>query len=342
VIAKKELMARMLVKAGLMGGLASVHHLVNKDIKILAYHRVLPREPEEGFPYDLELVSAWADEFDWQMAYLAKHYQVITCHELAGFMDAGVWPDKPCVMVTFDDGYLDNHDVALPILQRHGLPAVVFVTTGYIGGEGTFWYDQLVHEVLHSQANRLMLTPGGEHVDLGHGEAARRVACTRLLRHMKRVSNDERLATLARWHDDLGVNSKPDPASQHRPMNWTHVKALSDAGVEIGSHTVTHPVLSRIQDVEHLKREFAASKEAIEAHLGKPVLSVAYPTGGRTAYTEQVMACAEQCGYRFAFTYEGGVNRAETWHPYRLRRSAVERYSTRERFQAVLAAPGFF
>ena len=341
-MAKKELMAQALVKTGLVRGLAGLHHMVRKDVKILAYHRVLPHQPEAGFPYDLELVSAWQEEFDWQMAYLARHYHVITCRELAGFMDEGRWPDKPCAMVTFDDGYLDNHDVALPILQRHGLPAVIFVTTGYMGGQATFWYDQLVHEVLHSKATHIHMQPGKQPMALGRTESQRRELGTHLLRHLKRVSNEERLATLARWHVELGVSGTPDPASLHRPMDWHHVKALSDAGIEIGSHTVTHPVLSRIQDVEHLAHELVESKAAIERHLGKPVLSVAYPTGGSAAYTQQVMQCAERTGYRFAFTYEPGVNKPDDWHPYRLRRSAVERYSTRERFQAALAAPGFF
>ncbi|MFT3859348.1 MAG: polysaccharide deacetylase family protein [Aquabacterium sp.] len=84
------------------------------------------------------------------------------------------------------------------------------------------------------------------------------------------------------------------------------------------------------------------SKQEIEARTGKPVLSIAYPTGGANAYSEQVLTCARQSGYRFAFTYEGGVNEPGTWDPYKVRRSAVERYSTRERFQASLAAPGIF
>ncbi|MFT3859349.1 MAG: polysaccharide deacetylase family protein [Aquabacterium sp.] len=111
---------------------------------------------------------------------------------------------------------------------------------------------KLVHEVLLTRRDRLALTPGGEVVELGRNDAERRASCYVLLKHLKRVSNAERIATLARWSEEMGVKDAPDARGLHRPMNWDHVKTLSDAGIEIGSHTVTHPVLSRIQDPAEL------------------------------------------------------------------------------------------
>jgi peptidoglycan/xylan/chitin deacetylase (PgdA/CDA1 family) len=338
-MSKREMLASVLVRSGLVGLVGKAHSLRYKDVKVLAYHRVLPRREEANFAYDLELVSAWEDEFDWQMAYLARHHEVITCVELARFVDTGKWPSRPCVLVTFDDGYLDNHDVAFPILQRHGIPAVIFVSTGYMGREETFWYDLLTHAVLRSSATHLTVQDG-QRIELGASEQARRAVLPRLLRRLKDVSNAERLATQARWHAELGV---PTPAAAeaglHRPMNWQQVKAMSDAGIEIGSHTVSHPVLSRLQDPAELRREIVDSKAAIEAHTGKPVYSLAYPTGGRQAYSDQVMACIRDAGYRFAFTYEAAVNVPGAWDPYQLGRSAVERYVSRDMFRLALAAP---
>jgi len=341
MIGKRELLAQLVVRSGLVGAVGKVHSLRHRDVKVLAYHRVLPRADEGSFPYDLELVSAWQDEFDWQMGYVAQRYEVITCRELARFEDTGKWPDKPCALVTFDDGYLDNHDVALPILRKHGIPAVIFVATGYMGASETFWYDKLAFDVLHARKSSLALSTGGQEIALGEGQAARRQATIQLQRHLKKVSNPERLETLARWHEALDV-AIPPTGGLHRPMDWSHVRALSDAGIEIGSHTVSHPVLSRIVDVAELERELFDSKAAIEACTGQPVLSIAYPTGGRHAYNDTVVDCVKRGGYRFAFTYEGGVNKPTGWDPYRLARSAVERYVTRERFQAALANPGLF
>lgn len=341
-MSKRELLASVLVRSGLVGAVGKAHSLLYKDLKVLAYHRVLPRSEEPNFAYDLELVSAWEDEFDWQMGQVARHHEVITCAELARFVDTGKWPSRPCAMITFDDGYLDNHDVAFPILQRHGIPAVIFVSTGYMEREETFWYDLLTHAVLRTAAPHVS-TLDGQRIALGADEQARRAVLPGLLRHLKSVSNADRLATQTRWHAELGV---PVPgraeAGLHRPMTWRHVKALADAGIEIGSHTVSHPVLSRIQDPQELQREIADSKAAIEARTGKPVYSLAYPTGGPQAYSEQVVECVRQAGYRFAFRYESAVNVPGAWDPHKLGRSAVERYVTRESFRAALAMPGIF
>lgn len=342
MIGKRELLAQLVVRSGAVRAVAKVHSLQHRDVKVLAYHRILPKVNEADFPYDLELVSAWQDEFDWQMGYLARHHEVITCRELARFIDTGEWPDKPCALVTFDDGYLDNHDVALPVLRRHGVPAVMYVSTGYMGASETFWYDRLAFDVLHARRASLTLSAGGKTVDLGEGHEARRAATIQLQRYLKTISNPERVQTLARWHEALDVSIEPPAGTLDRPMDWHHVRALSDAGIEIGSHTVSHPVLSRVTDEAELAHELFASKAAIEACTGQPVLSIAYPTGGHSSYTDNVVDCVKRAGYRFAFTYEPGVNRPQDWDPYRLRRSAVERYVTRERFQAALAAPGLF
>jgi peptidoglycan/xylan/chitin deacetylase (PgdA/CDA1 family) len=342
-IGKKDLLANLLVHTRLMGVVGGLHHMVHRDLKVLAYHRVLPRSYEAGFPYDMELVSAWADEFDWQMQYLSRNYRVINSHDLLAFIDSGTWPDQPCAMVTFDDGYVDNHDIVLPILKRHGLTAVIFVSTGYVGSGQTFWYDQLAYEVLHTSVSQLSLEPGGAKLDLGVTETQRREVLDKLLRHLKAVSNDVRISTLAQWRAEMGSLVDVDlPNSLHRPMNWDEVKALSDAGIEIGSHTVSHPVLPRVTDPAQLESEMVDSKAELEARLGKPVLSFAYPTGGPGAYSKPVIECAERAGYRLAFTYRGGLNQRDSWHAYLVRRLAIERYISRERFQASLAAPTFF
>jgi peptidoglycan/xylan/chitin deacetylase (PgdA/CDA1 family) len=125
-------------------------------------------------------------------------------------------------------------------------------------------------------------------------------------------------------------------------MNWAQVRELSDAGMEIGSHSVSHPVLAQIEDDDVLRRELHDSKAAIEHHTGRPVVSLAYPVGGRAAYDDRVVAATREAGYRFAFTYGAGPNRLDALDGYRIKRLAVERYVSRNRFAAMLAAPPLF
>lgn len=316
---------------------ASVHRL-----KVLAYHRVLPRIDEDAFGYDLELVSAWQEEFEWQVRFLAEHHQVITCRDLAALLDAGRPVPRDAVIISFDDGYRDNHDVVLPILNRYGVSAVVFVATGYMDSGENYWYDQLVHWILRTRSTRLPLAEGAPPLDIAGDVSARRQAAALALRHLKTLSDLVRRETLERWRQVLAVEEPEDSGTLDGPMSWAQVKSLSDAGIEIGSHSVTHPVLAKVCDDSQLSRELVDSKTAIELHTGQSVLALAYPVGGPGAYSDRVIEIARWAGYRFAFTYESGVIDPRNMDEFRLRRLAVERYVSRERFCAMLAVPPLF
>ncbi len=157
MIAKRELAAQLVVRAGLARPLGAVYSATLHRVKVLAYHRVVPRVDEDSFPFDLELVSAWQEEFDWQVRFLAANHEVITCRDLAELLDAGRHVPRAAVIITFDDGYRDNHDVVLPILKQYRVPAVVFVATGYMDASETYWYDQIVNELLRTKATHLPL-----------------------------------------------------------------------------------------------------------------------------------------------------------------------------------------
>lgn len=342
MIGKRDLAARWVVKAGLASPLAAAYEASVHRLRVLAYHRVLPRTAEAGFPYDIELVSAWEDEFDWQVRFLAQNHQVITCHELAALIDAGKPVPRDAVMITFDDGYRDNHDIVLPILKRHGVPAVVFVATGYMDSRETYWYDRLVHQMLATPSAALPMPAGMEALVVGGGEAQRRRTAYAALKHLKTLPNAQRRETLDRWGAAMGRPAQEGFDDDHGPMSWAQVRALSDAGVEIGSHSVSHPVLASIPEEADLIRELVDSKSEIEARTGRPVLSLAYPVGGPGAYSDRVVDVARRAGYRFGFTYEPGVIDPCRMDPFRMRRLPVERYISRDRFRATLALPPLF
>ena len=342
-LGKKELLARGLVKTGLIRAVDQYYRWRHHDIKVLAYHRVLPRQPEAGFPFDLELMSAWQDEFEWQMAFVKRHYDVISCAQLASLLDAGRWPDRGTALITFDDGFRDNHQYALPVLQRHGLSATIFVTTDYIGTDRHYWFDVLVHDLLHTRATHLSLGPGQEDVAVGPSEAERRALSDQLLRRAKRLPNTRREQQIAEWRAQLAVGPQPGVDYRvHQPMGWDEVRALVAGGLEVGSHTVSHPVLPQVESDDDLRRELLQSKQTLESGLGRPVIALAYPTGGPGAYSERVITMAKEVGYRFAFIYPTGINGRQQWSPYEIGRRSVERYTSRERFVATLAAPDVF
>lgn len=339
----RDFIADLAARSGMLRAIDGLGRTASHGLRVLAYHRVLPKADEHSFEHDIELVSAWEEEFDWQMRYLARHYRPITCHELARLLDAGRPVPQDAVIVTFDDGYRDNHRIALPILRRHQVPAVMFVATGYLDREDTFWFDGVVHDVLRTTA-RAIPVGDGVTITLGPTAEQRRESAGELLRHLKTLSDPQRQDALRRVREALGT-TQPQPMpkdSLNGPMDWTQVKELSDGGMEIGSHSVTHPVLAQVKDDAQLRMELHDSKSEIERRTGQPVVSIAYPVGGPGAYDDRVVEATREAGYRFAFTYEAGPNRLDTDNRYRMRRLAVERYVSRNRFAAMLAAPSLF
>jgi peptidoglycan/xylan/chitin deacetylase (PgdA/CDA1 family) len=122
-------------------------------------------------------------------------------------------------------------------------------------------------------------------------------------------------------------------------MDWDDVGALVRAGMEIGSHTVTHPILGNVADAGHLRQELADSKRELEARTGRPVAALSYPVGRGSSVTEAVVGQVVEAGYRYACVYEHGLNPRRGFDPYRLRRIKAEVGADFDRFRAKVLFP---
>ncbi len=124
-------------------------------------------------------------------------------------------------------------------------------------------------------------------------------------------------------------------------MSWDHVREMSAAGIEFGSHTVTHPILSTVDD-EALNRELVNSRQKLERELGKPVSILAYPIGEASAFNDKVIGAAQSAGYRIGVCYVEGVNRLDDLDRFRMRRQHVELHISRDYFLGLLSLPEVF
>jgi peptidoglycan/xylan/chitin deacetylase (PgdA/CDA1 family) len=341
---RRDRLCQIAHAVGLLPALGSLRTaVVRNDLRVLAYHRVLPEIVESTFRFDTELLSATQAEFDWQMAYVAQRFQPVSCAQVIAALDEEKPLPKRAVMVTFDDGYHDNYDVAYPVLRKHGVPGLFFVSTGYIGTDQVFWFDWLVYVMLHTRQSHLELgAPLNLTITLGPDVASRRAEATKLLRLLKRTPEAQRLQILEQLRLAANVEVKPCDLVQSQIMTWAHIQEMSRAGMEFGSHTVTHPILSTVTNPELLRRELENSKAKIEHEIGKPVTTLAYPVGGLTAVNEAVLAATAKAGYGLAFTYQPGCNRLAPEERYLLKRIHVERYTTRHMFSAALELPELF
>ncbi len=271
--------------------------LCRQRLAIIIYHSVVA-EKDPVRPDVPDLV-----EFEWQMKLLQQQFHPISMRDAIKGLREGSLPPR-AVCVTFDDGYRDNLEVALPVLLGTAVPATVFVATHFCHGEN-MWNDRLIDLV--------SLLPG-EQADfslVGCGELAldtldkKRQACSTLLKTLKYNPPEKRsdqVTDLYRHFGQLEADAKMMSADQ--------ISELSQAGIEIGAHTVDHPIL-KVLSSEDQYQQIKDSKSHLESITGKPVIGFAYPNGKPGVDYDQVaVGHLQQLGFDYAVSTAWGTNTA--------------------------------
>lgn len=338
---RKNILANCLTATGVIPAVSRFRALRGGQLTVLAYHRVWDVADETRFPFDVELISASVADFGWQMDYVRRNFDTITCQMAAQIVNGEAEaPPRPLV-ITFDDGFEDNYQNAFPVLSALEIPATIFLSTGYIGGERTFWYDELAHLLLGAPECRLNLHGLNRTVQLTADPLQRRAALNLLLKELKVIGDERRLDILRQIQELLGTESLLAPSPLSRPMSWDQIREMAAKGIEFGSHTVSHPILANLND-QQLRFELQESKREIERQLGKPCEAISYPVGGSSAFDKRVTRLVKEAGYRIGFSYISGINLLRNDDTLALRRLHVERYTTRSFFAAMLNLPGIF
>lgn len=275
---------------------------------ILTYHRVL-QQPDPLLRSEIDLAS-----FRWQMQLLAEHFNVLPLHEALQRLWQGTLPPR-AVCISFDDGYRSVHELALPVLQELGLAATVFTTTAFLEN-GSMWNDRILEAVrrlpegaLDWQALDLPRALQPVTPDLAHDPDYRAHLATILNDHVKYLAPADRHRVIDALERYAGQDKDPDLMLDH-----AMTVALARAGMEIGGHTVTHPILSRLPD-EQARHEIEDNKRALEQILAQPLRLFAYPNGKPGFdFDQRHMAMVRAAGYTAAFTTAGGSAGPENDH----------------------------
>jgi peptidoglycan/xylan/chitin deacetylase (PgdA/CDA1 family) len=342
---KKEMLSGWLERTGVLNAALAVRPQASQKLHVLAYHRVLEIEDEDHFPCDPELISASPAEFARQMEFVKHHFHPLGLSELLDIVERKQKLPPNSLLITFDDGHQDNYTQAYPILRGLGLPAAIFLSTGYIGGTGQFWFDRVATLAYYAPPGTLD-APGldapGLDAPLPLGDvASRRKAADEILRQAKRLPNARRLALLQALERQLAAHVPRNAALPSAALSWDQVREMSAGGIEFGSHCVTHPIMSALDD-ETLHFELAHSRATIQAETGQRAEVIAYPVGREYAFDQRVAPLARDCGYRLGFSYVAGVNLLGAMDPFAIKRIEVERYIPFHFFVARLAMPGLF
>lgn len=266
---------------------------------ILIYHRILP-EQDKLFPSEVHRA-----QFDRQLAWLKTRFNVLPLLDAVRLAAEGRLPARSAC-ITFDDGYADNAEVALPVLQKHGLHASFFIATGFLDG-GRMWNDTVIESVRRAPTDVLDATSLGlgRHA-VGNWEQKRQ-AISALIGQLKYLPMAERLEQVGKVAQLSGA-----VLPQDLMMTTEQLRKLHTAGMGIGGHTVNHPILARLDGAE-ARREIAQGKAALESTLDAPVRMFAYPNGkpGQDYLAEHV-SMVRELGFEAAVSTSWGASRGAT------------------------------
>jgi peptidoglycan/xylan/chitin deacetylase (PgdA/CDA1 family) len=325
---------------GFTRALQPLHGRWSSSLVVLAYHRVLPIEHDDSYPFDLDLLSATPEQFERQMAYLRRHFNVVSLHDVLAHMEGGPPLPSKAVAVTFDDGFGDTHRHAFPILRRYSIPATVFVSTGYVDSGQPFWFEVAAYMAMRAPPDLLQAAGTGEPPLRGETVAERRQSLRKLQVALKALPNDRRAAVVDAWTKHFTAHAGNHERAHGHALSWDQVREMAAAGIAFGSHSVTHPNLAHLSDAE-LGWELSESRRVLEIRLQRPIVTLAYPIGTRAAFNERVMAAARHAGFQLAVSYIRGANPLARLDRFALRRHGITRDCTFSYFRALTALPAW-
>lgn len=267
-----------------------------KGTVILMYHRV-DDLPDYAYP-----IMVSPSNFAHHMAIIRKHYRPMRLLELADAIARRSLPDRGLV-ITFDDGYIDNFTQALPILEEYEIPATIFVSAGNIDTSKEFWWDELERIILKpiELPEKLEMNVRGQPycwpTESFEERSQARKALHLLLKPLTFEEREMFLGELAQW-----AGQSREGRANHRSMASEELLWLSKSElIDIGGHTITHPQLSA-QSYETQYHEVRDGVKRLEAITGKPVESFAYPYGTREDFNDDSLEIVRTCGFRAACT----------------------------------------
>jgi peptidoglycan/xylan/chitin deacetylase (PgdA/CDA1 family) len=282
--------------------------------------------------------SATAEQLDEQLRFLRRNFDVVGPDDLPAALDD---TRANAVAITFDDGYRECYDVALPILQAHRVRAIFFLTTGFLDGTRAAWWDEITWMVANSHrpavpADGWLASPVA--LDPANPEAA----AARLVAHYKTLPGKRSENFLDYLAEATGSGRRDPTDLRDAWLDWEMVRELKRSGMGIGGHTVTHPVLAQ-HPAERQRAEILGSIERIAEETGERPRFFSYPDGMPGTFDSETVGQAREAGIRLAFSNYGGVAGAGAGaDSFDVPRISVGHTVTARRFRAIVTAPKQF
>ncbi len=278
-----------------MGGLAALRLLQRSRFRVLMFH---------------EFQDSDRTNLDRMCEYITRHFEPVPLRAVsAAITGLGRLPPN-ALAVTVDDGYKNFLLFGHPIFARYRIPTTLYVVSGFADGRLWLWPDQIAYVIERApRASIGVELREKELLELDLSSAASKEQAARnLIEALKTLPNERRLKCLEELSRACGVEIPPLPPAGRAALNWEELRTLAADGVEIGCHTDSHPILSRITDPEELDREIRGAKEVMEQRLKRTVEHFCYPNGRDADISDAAVECVRQAGFVSSVTCTYGLN----------------------------------
>ncbi|MGH9504264.1 MAG: polysaccharide deacetylase family protein [Terriglobales bacterium] len=279
---------------------------------VVTYHGILPQSYKTIDP-DLDGSLVSAPSFREQLRLLKKHYHVISPEQFLAWCEEKQELPPRAVLLTCDDDLRNTLTEMVPMLREQHLSCLFFVTGASLGEvPAMLWFDQLYLMLLAVKENIALDLTQGDFRGRASGVQEKRRLWWILVKHLSRYDACVRISLLAKVREQLGLSEdwssellSDSRRARFLMLNTSELRALAEAGMALGAHTLTHPVLSE-QSTEAAWNEISGSRTQLERAIGRPVWALAYPFGAAASVTAREREMAERAGFSCAFLNAGG------------------------------------
>jgi peptidoglycan/xylan/chitin deacetylase (PgdA/CDA1 family) len=283
---------------------------------ILTYHRVLEKW-EAALDYSQPGMVVTLPTFERHLAFLERYFEIVPLSALLDDRTADRPTRRPRCVITFDDGWRDNYDLAFPMLRKRDLPATIFVTTDLIGTERVFWHTELIYLLMYGELSQFLRDKAalrayphavreGLRGCAGAGRASGAADVDVLIETVKATCDEGVIQRLLESLIRAAGLRRPLIPGRRFFLDWDQLRDMAGHGFEIGSHGCTHRIMTRLSP-EEANRELVRSKADIESRLGRDVVHFAFPNEDANG---RLVGLAARAGYRTASVGVAGAQAA--------------------------------
>ena len=277
------------------------------------FHRI---GDAENCKYDPNIFSCSQEDLKKHLHFIKNNFEIINQDYFIDLISSDRVVDKKLAYITFDDGYLDNYELAFPVLSAMKIPATFFVATGLIESTTMPWWDEIAWHVKHCTLQELKLSSWHKAIVLSKPTTNKSIRDVLSQFKSALVPIEEQLVELRT------ITGVAIERYNSEFMTWAHIAEMESAGMTIGAHSHSHRIFSSL-NAQQLSHELSYAKKLLEEKLVKDVLSISYPVGSASAYNKDMFDEIERQGYRLAFTFRYFINQQLSQNKFQLGRFSI-------------------